>query len=88
MLTKSFAITCPVGMHARPASVLVSIATGFKSQISIKYQDKNVPANSLIGVMTLGAETGEKVEVTVSGEDEEAAMKRMEDFFEKELQDL
>lgn len=88
MLTKSFVITCPVGMHARPASVLVSVAQGFKSKISIKFQDKDVPANSLIGVMTLGAETGESVELTVSGEDEEAAMNRMEEFFEKELQDL
>ncbi|MCX7710160.1 MAG: HPr family phosphocarrier protein [Clostridia bacterium] len=88
MLTKSFEITCPVGLHARPASILVSVAQGFKSSILIKYQDKEVPANSLIGVMTLGAETGQSVEVTISGEDEEKAMERLEAFFEKELKDL
>lgn len=88
MLTKSFIITCPVGLHARPASILVSVAQKFKSKISIKYKEKNVPADSLIGVMTLGAETGESIEIAISGEDQEEAMKRLEEFFEKELPNL
>jgi Phosphotransferase System HPr (HPr) Family len=88
MLTKSFVITCPIGLHARPASILVTEAHGFKSNITIKYQDKEVPANSLIAVMTLGALTGESVELAISGEDQEEAMARMEQFFENELQDL
>lgn len=88
MLTKSFVITCQVGLHARPASVLVSIAEKFKSDIAIKYKDKEIPAKSLIGVMTLGAETGESIEISISGEDQDKAMAHMEQFFEKELQDL
>lgn len=88
MLTKSFVITCPVGLHARPASILVSIAEKFKSDITIKYQEKVVPAKSLIGVMTLGAETGESLDISIAGDDQDSAMQRLEHFFEKELKDL
>lgn len=88
MLTKTFIVTCPIGLHARPSSTLVGIAEEYKSAIRIKYKEKDVPLNSIIGVMILGAETGDSVEITVEGEDQEVAMKRLEDFFEKELQDL
>ncbi len=88
MLTNNFVITCAVGLHARPASVLVSIAEAFKSDIIIRFKEKEVPAKSLIGVMTLGAETGESVEITITGEDQEKAMERIMLFFEKELQEL
>lgn len=88
MLTKNFVITCPVGLHARPVSALVAIAGSYSSDITIRYKEKTVPMASIIGVMTLGAATGETVEVTVSGDDEGEAMQRLDDFFEKELQEL
>lgn len=88
MLTKSFVINCSIGLHARPASVLVDKAGQFKSDITMKYKDKSVPVKSIIGVMALGVVTGQTVEVTVSGQDQEEAMKVMEDFFEKEILDL
>lgn len=88
MLTKSFVIKCPVGLHARPASVLVAEAEKFKSEIFIKYKEKEISVKSIIGVMTLGAETGESIEVAVVGEDQELAMKRLEKFFEEEIEHL
>lgn len=88
MLTKNFTISCPVGLHARPVSALVSIAKGFKSNVTIKFKEKAVPAESILGVMTLGVKTGESVEITAAGEDEDKAMQRLEEFFEKELQNL
>lgn len=88
MLTKIFTITSAVGMHARPAATLVALAGGFKSEITMRYQDKTVSLKSILGVMTLGAGMGEKVEVMVSGDDQEEAMQRLTVFFEQELQDL
>ena len=88
MLTKTFTVTSPVGLHARPAAILVSLAGGYKSNITMKYNEKTVPLKSLIAVMTLGVETGKDVEVSVSGDDQTEAMQRLEVFFEQELQDL
>lgn len=88
MLTKTFTITSPVGLHARPAAMLVSLVGTFKSSFTMKYQDKTVPLNSLISVMTLGVESGNSVEIKVSGADQAEAMARLERFFEEELQGL
>lgn len=88
MLTKTFTITSPIGLHARPAAVLVSLAGTYKSNLTIKHKEKTVSLKSLIGVMTLGVASGNCVEITISGEDEAEAMQRLEMFFGKELQDL
>ncbi len=88
MLAKIFTITSAVGMHARPAATLVALAGGFKSEITMRHKDKTVSLRSILGVMTLGAEMGERVEVLISGDDQEEAMQRLTVFFERELQDL
>lgn len=88
MLTKTFVIQCAIGLHARPVSILVELAGKFKSSITMKHNNKVVPLNSIIGVMALGVESGESVEVTISGEDQKEAMRRMEEFFEIEVKDM
>ncbi|NMA65765.1 MAG: HPr family phosphocarrier protein [Clostridiaceae bacterium] len=88
MLTKTFVLQCPIGLHARPASVLISEAEKFKSEISIRYNNKEVSLKSIIGVMTLGIKTNESFEVIVNGEDEEQAMDRLDTFFNEEIKDL
>jgi phosphocarrier protein HPr len=88
MLNRMFVINCPVGLHARPASVLVAEAEKFKSKIILKFKAKEVSGKSIIGVMALGAGTGDAVEVIVDGEDQEQAMERLEKFFEAEIRNL
>ncbi len=88
MLVRTFEINCPVGLHARPAAVLVSEAEKYKSEIVLRYKGREMSAKSIIGVMALGVETGGSIEVMVNGEDQEAAMKRLESFFEEEIRNL
>ena len=88
MLTKLFTINSPIGLHARPAAVLVSLAGTYQSSVTIKHKEKLVSLKSLIAVMTLGIESGNRVEISISGVDETEAMQRVEQFFEKELPNL
>lgn len=88
MLIRTFVLDCPVGLHARPASILVSEAEKFRSDIVLKCRGREMSAKSIIGVMALGVETGDSIEVMVSGEDQEEAMKRLESFFEEEIRHL
>ena len=76
MCNKVTIIRNPSGLHARPASVFVDCAKRFKSQIQIKKLSDNrqVQANSLVMLLTLGLGLGESVEIIAVGEDETAAV--------------
>src|SRR5689334_21417787 len=61
------------GLHARPARVFVDLAKQYQSAIKIRYGAKQVNAKSLISVLTLGVPTGQRIQIDVSGDDEELA---------------
>jgi PTS hybrid protein len=57
-------------MHARPAAILVSTLAGFDAKITIRNRDsagKPVAGNSLLGLLSLGAKTGDVLVVSASG---------------------
>ncbi|WP_100794361.1 phosphocarrier protein HPr [Viridibacillus soli] len=77
MMEKTFKITSPVGLHARPSTVLVAGVTPFASVIQIKYKDKTVNLKSILGVMSLGVSEGEVITIKAEGSDEEAAIAKV-----------
>lgn len=81
MKTFSYIIKNELGIHARPAGMLVKTAKGFESAITLETGGKTASATKLIAVMTLGAKRGDVVTVTVEGADEENAAAEMERFF-------
>ncbi len=72
-----------LGLHARAAAQLVRLAAKFDSSITIFRADRNVFANakSILSVLALAAAKDTELVVTVSGEDEELAMKEIEGLF-------
>ncbi len=74
MLRKEFTIENEVGLHARPASVLVQTANRFVSTITIKHDGEKANAKSIINVLSLGVEKGTKITIEIDGEDEKEAM--------------
>ena len=62
------------GLHARPAALLVKAAAKFKSSIKISKDGLIVNGKSILGVMTLAAEFGSEIEITVNGDDAEEAI--------------
>lgn len=63
----------PIGIHARPASLIVSVASKFKAKVTIKVGKKVANAKSVINLMALGAKCDAEIELVVEGEDEDAA---------------
>lgn len=61
------------GLHTRPAAMLVKIASKFKSEVYLMRDGFSINAKSIIGVMTLAAEQGAPLGLTVIGEDEREA---------------
>ncbi len=57
------------GLHARPASLIVELAKGFEGEVLIDKEGRSAKANSILGLLSLGAVAGDEVTVTVSGGD-------------------
>ena len=67
----------PVGLHARPAAVLVNAAKRFDSEISLICRNKSANAKSLTAVMGLDIKNGALVRLTAEGYDATEAMKKL-----------
>lgn len=80
MVTKNITIKIPNGLEARPAALLVQVASQYESNIYIECENKKINAKSIMGMMSLGLAAGEEVVVTASGSDEEAAIKHIEKY--------
>jgi phosphocarrier protein HPr len=80
MIKKEFKIKNKTGLHARPAALLVKTTGKFKSNIFISKDGFEVNGKSIMGVMTLAAEPGSVIEVTIDGEDENEAMQALKDL--------
>ena len=80
MLEKSMQIRLKNGLEARPVAVLVQVASQHESTVYIESTGKRVNAKSIMGMMSLGLNTGEEVNVIADGKDEEEAIISIEKF--------
>ena len=80
MITKTMTINLQSGLEARPVALLVQIASQYESRIYVESGSRKINAKSIMGMMTLGLAKGQKLELLIDGEDEETAMKEMENY--------
>ncbi len=77
MVSAEIKITNKLGLHARPATKLVRLASSGKSEVSIMKDNQKVNAKSILGVMLLQAEQGSTIRIEVIGEDEEDLLNKL-----------
>lgn len=80
-----YVIKDELGIHARPAGMLVKEAKKYDSKIVLSQDGKKAEATRLIAVMGMAVKCGQTVAVEISGNDEEAALEGMKAFFEGNL---
>jgi phosphotransferase system HPr (HPr) family protein len=68
MATRDVTIASAVGLHARPAALFVQAVEASGAEVTITKQGRTVDADSILGVMTLGAAHGDVV--TLEADDE------------------
>ena len=85
MKTFEYTITDELGIHARPAGMLVKEASKFASKIMIASPKKEVDAKRIMGVMSMGAKKGDTVKLTIEGADEAEAAASLEKFLQDNL---
>jgi phosphocarrier protein HPr len=79
---KTFTVVNSLGLHARPAAMIVQTANRFRSEILFEKEGLQINAKSIMGVLTLAAGRGSTVQVTCEGEDAPAALAALAKVFE------
>lgn len=72
--TAEVVITNPAGLHARPATLVVEVAKGSESEITITKGEKSASGLSIMSVLALGATVGDTVTVSIDGDDAEETL--------------
>ena len=86
MKSFDYIITDPVGIHARPAGILVKEVKNYTdSVVTLTRGDQTVNLLKLMALMQLGVKQGDTVTVSVEGGDEAAVCAAIEDFFKANL---
>lgn len=81
MIKKPVTIQLQSGLETRPAAMLVQVASQYKSEIHLEVgSQKRVNAKSIMGMMTLGLDSGDDVVICANGADEEEAIKEIEAY--------
>lgn len=75
MIEYKYKIMYPNGLHARPATMLVSKANSFQSEMIIEFDDRRINLKSIMGVLSLGIPSNRSFKITFNGRDEEDAFK-------------
>lgn len=75
----------PLGIHARPAGLIVKEISKYDSNVKIELNDKLADAKRIFAVMGLGAKCGDTLKITIDGRDEDQAVVELKAFFEKNL---
>ena len=81
----SYIVRDELGMHARPAGMLVKEVSKFLSDVKISKGSQEVDAKRIFGVMGLGVKKGDEICICVEGQDEEDAVEAIEIFLKNNL---
>jgi phosphocarrier protein len=86
MSSRKVVIGSPVGLHARPAKLLVELAGRLPVPVKIgRDESQLVDAGSILGIMALGVRGGEEVLLTAEGEGAEEALSEVAELLARDL---
>ncbi|MCR4754216.1 MAG: HPr family phosphocarrier protein [Lachnospiraceae bacterium] len=80
MKKKEITIRLENGLEARPVAMLVQVASQYDSSIYLETGGKKVNAKSIMGMMSLGLDAGEKLTAIAEGSDEDAAIEGIDKY--------
>jgi phosphocarrier protein len=79
----NYTITDPLGIHARPAGILVKEAKKFTSKITVFKGDKSCDMRKLLALMGMAVKQGDTVTVQIDGDDEADCAAAIEKFMKE-----
>lgn len=79
------AIKNTLGLHARPATLLVQLANKYNSEITVEKDGETVNGKSLMGLLMLSAGCGSLLKFIAEGDDCCAALQAIEELIERKF---
>lgn len=73
-MEKNVPIVNQLGLHARAAAKLVTLASKFSADIRIRKEGREVSGKSIMGVMMLAAAKGSEITLIAEGSDADQAL--------------
>jgi len=83
--TIKYVIKDEVGIHARPAGLLVKALSEFRGEVQVGTPQKMVDGKRIFGIMGLGLKCGDEMILTFDGSDEDSAAEKIMSFLEENL---
>lgn len=80
-----YTIKDELGIHARPAGLLVKLAAGFPCDVTIEKDGKEVDAKRIFGLMGLGVKNAQTIILRTNGKQEEKAIAELSQFLKENL---
>jgi phosphocarrier protein len=78
-----------MGIHARPAAMIVRIANRYDVEVTVEKDDEDVNGKSIMGLMMLAAGQGSKLRFKVEGDAGNASqlLDELEGLFERKFEE-
>jgi len=84
-LEKILVVQNKMGIHARPAAMIVRLTSKFCGEVFFDKDEEQVNGKSIMGLMMLAAGRGSKIRVQVQGADGDQLIKDLEGLFERKF---
>ena len=79
MVERTF--TMASSFETRSAALFVQTASKFRSKVLLQVDDRIANAKSIMGIISLGINDGQKIQLIVEGDDERHVIPALEQFF-------
>ena len=86
MVKQKVTVKNQTGLHLRPAGILCRTAMLYKSHITLRHGETAANAKSVLSILGAGVKTGDELEITCEGIDEQEAMSAMLELFASGLE--
>ena len=84
-LTKELLVQNKMGIHARPAAMIVRVTNKYKAEILVEKDEEQVNGKSIMGLMMLAAGKGSTVRFVATGDDAPQMLAELEQLFTRKF---
>ncbi len=87
-LTRELVVQNKMGIHARPAAMIVRITNKFRAEVLVEKDEEQVNGKSIMGLMMLAAGKGAKVRFIATGADAAGLLAELEALFARKFDEV